>query len=72
MSERVYNTAFLFQELISPAFLTTAIKEIGILVFAIIIIYDFASFIYKFYTIATIHRDYYICPTLRVCKKTAE
>lgn len=45
MSEQVYNTAFLFRELICPAFLTTAIKELGILVFAIIILYDFASII---------------------------
>ena len=45
MSEQVYNTASLFQELIGPAFLTTAIKEIVILVFTIIILYDFASII---------------------------
>lgn len=38
MNKQAYNPAFLFQELIAPAFLTTAIKEIGILVFVIIIL----------------------------------
>lgn len=38
LNKQVYNTAFLFQELIVPASFTTAVKEIGILVFVIIIL----------------------------------